>query len=227
MLVWKGWPSKDSRNWKTAPLADPAVFSLGEIKADGAGHRTGGRRPAGRPGGTGGGRLANMIYGRGPFLEWSDMGELETSLAVLFKRKGKNVLTEAEFQFAVSLDFRWFTPQEAQQLMDLAIKRGLLERTDTYLKPTFDYKDVEASLSFRPSKEVLAGEKEELSVFAQLVQLITSKGGLKKREAVARINKAQERLGVDVEVAALVVARDLGLDIAPYLGPVRSEVLSR
>jgi len=155
------------------------------------------------------------------------MGELETCIAVLYKRKGKNVLTEAEFQFAVSLDFRWFTPQEAQRLMDLAIKRGLLQRTDTYLRPTFDYKDVEAPLSFRPSKEVLAGEKDDLTVFAQLVQLITTKGGLKKREAVARINKAQERLGVDVEVSALMVARDLGLDVTDYYEPVRREVLSR
>lgn len=155
------------------------------------------------------------------------MGELETCLAVLYKRKGKSVLTEAEFQFAVSLDLRWFTPQEAQRLMDLSIKRGLLVRTDMYLKPSFDYKDIEASLSFRPSKDVLAAEKEDLTVFAQLVQLITTKGGLKKREAVARVNKTQERLGVDVEVAALIVARDLGLDITEYIEPVKGEVLSR
>ncbi len=155
------------------------------------------------------------------------MGELETCLAVLYKRKGKNVLTEAEFQFAVSLDFRWFTPQEAQRLMELAIRQGLLVRTDMYLSPSFDYKDVEAPLSFRPSREVLVGEKEEVSLFAQLVGLITSQGGLKKREAVGRINRTQERLGVDVEVAALVVANDLGLDISDLVGPVRDEVLSR
>lgn len=155
------------------------------------------------------------------------MGELETCLAVLYKRKGKNVLTEAEFQFAVSLDFRWFTPQEAQRLMELAIGRGLLVRSDIYLSPSFDYKDVEAPLSFRPSRDVLVGEKEELSLFARLVGLITSQGGLKKREAVGRINRTQERLGVDVEVAALVVASDLGVEVSELIGPVREEVLSR
>ena len=155
------------------------------------------------------------------------MGELETCLAVLYKRKGKNVLTEAEFQFAVSLDFRWFTPQEAQRLMELAIGRGLLVRADMYLSPSFDYKDIEAPLSFRPSRDVLVGEKEEPSLFARLVGLITSQGGLKKRETVARINRTQERLGVDVEVAALVVAGDLGVDISEFIGPVREEVLSR
>ena len=155
------------------------------------------------------------------------MGELETCLAVLYKRKGKNVLTEAEFQFAVSLDFRWFTPQEAQRLMELAIGRGLLVRTDMYLSPSFDYKDIEAPLSFRPSREVLAGDKEEISLFARLVGLITSQGGLKKREAVGRINRTQERLGVDVEVAAMVVASDLGVDVSDLIGPVREEILSR
>ncbi|NLI73294.1 MAG: DUF2240 family protein [Euryarchaeota archaeon] len=155
------------------------------------------------------------------------MGELETCLAVLYKRKGKNVLTEAEFQFAVSLDFRWFTPQEAQTLMDLALKSGLLVRSDMYLSPSFDYKDVEAPLSFRPSRSVLVEEKEEPSLFAQLVALISSKGSLKKREAVARINRVQERLGVEVEVSALVIASDLGADVSKFIGAVREEILSR
>jgi hypothetical protein len=111
--------------------------------------------------------------------------------------------------------------------MELAIGRGLLVRTDMYLSPSFDYKDIEAPLSFRPSREVLAGDKEEISLFARLVGLITSQGGLKKREAVGRINRTQERLGVDVEVAAMVVASDLGVDVSDLIGPVREEILSR
>lgn len=155
------------------------------------------------------------------------MGELETCLAVLFKRKGKNVMTETEFMLTVSFDYRWFTPKEAQALLDVSVKKGLLVRTEEFLKPNFDIKDIEASLSFRPSKAVLSAEKEEVSIFAQLVQLISDKGGLKKRDAVARINRTQERLGVDVEVAAVLVARDLGIDVTSYLEPVKKEILGR
>lgn len=155
------------------------------------------------------------------------MGELETCLGVLFKRKGKNVMTETEFMLTVSFDYRWFTPKEAQTLLDISIKRGLLVRTEEYLRPNFDVKDVEASLSFRPSKDVLSGDKEEVSLFAQLIQLISDKGKLKKRDAVARVNRTQERLGVDVEVAAVLVARDLGADVAPFLDQVRKEILDR
>jgi hypothetical protein len=146
---------------------------------------------------------------------------------VLFKRKGKNVMTETEFMLTVSFDYRWFTPKEAQALLDISVKRGLLTRTEEFLKPNFDLKDVEASLSFRPSSSVLSDEKEEISLFAQLVQLISDKGGLKKRDAVSRINRTQERLGVDVEVAAVLVARDLGIDVTPYLEPVKKEILAR
>jgi hypothetical protein len=155
------------------------------------------------------------------------MGELETCLGVLFKRKGKNVMTETEFMLTVSFDYRWFTPKEAQTLLDISIKRGLLVRTEEYLRPSFDIKDVEVSLSFRPSKEVLSGDKEEVSLFAQLVQLISDKGKLKKRDAVARVNRTQERLGVDVEVAAVLVAQDIGADVTPFLEPVRKEILAR
>jgi hypothetical protein len=156
-----------------------------------------------------------------------DMGELETSLAVLFKRKGKNVLTEAELIMSVSLDFRWFTPREAQTFLDIAIKRGLLTRTEDFLKPSFDYKDIDAPLSFRPSKDVLTGDKEEVSLFAQLIQLISDKGGIKKRDVVARVNRTQERLGVDVEVAAVLVAKDLGIDVTPFMEPVKKEIMGR
>lgn len=156
-----------------------------------------------------------------------EMGELETCLGVLFKRKGKSVMTETEFMLTVSFDYRWFTPKEAQALLDLSVGKGLLVRTEEYLRPSFDIKDVEAPLSFRPSKDVLTGDREEASLFAQLIQLISEKGKLKKRDAVARVNRTQERLGVDVEVAAVLVARDLGVDVGPYLETVRQEIMSR
>ncbi len=153
------------------------------------------------------------------------MSELETCLAVLFKRKGKNVLTEREFLFAASLDYRWFTPKEAQSLLDISLKRGLLVRVDDYIKPTFDHKDIDAPLSFKPSKDVLLEEKEEPSVFTQLLQLIVEKGNMKRRDAVARINKVQEKLGIDVEVAALMVAKELSIDTIPFNDMVKKEVL--
>ncbi len=155
------------------------------------------------------------------------MGELETCLALLFKRKGKNVLSEKELVFSASMDFRWFTPKEAQSLLDLGIRKGLLERTDGLVKPTFDYKKVEIPMNYKPTKRVLTEDRDDVSLFARLLEAISATSGLTKRDAVARINKIQERLGVDVEVAALALAKEVGADTSKLEDLVRKEVLER
>lgn len=156
------------------------------------------------------------------------MDDLETCVAAVFKRKGKNVVTETEFVFAVSLDYRWFTPKEAQELLDLAIKKGLITRSEDFLKPAFDPKDQDIPMSFRPSKDLLsAAADEEISLFSKLLRDISNSSGMKKRDVVAKINKIQEKVGVDVEVAALLVARDVGLDPNHYFKDVWKEVCEK
>jgi len=155
------------------------------------------------------------------------MGELETCLALLFKRKGKNVLSEKELVFSASMDFRWFTPKEAQSLLDLGIRKGLLERTDGLVKPTFDYKKVDIPVNYKPTKKVLMEDREDVSLFARILEAIWTTSGMTRRDAVARINKIQERLGVDVEVAALALAKEVGADTSKLEDLVRKEVLER
>ena len=155
------------------------------------------------------------------------MGDMETCLGLLFKNKGKGVLTEKEFVFAASMDHRWFSPKEAQVLLELGIKRGLLSRTEGFVKPTFVFKDIEVPQSFKPCKDILRDVEPEVSTFSLILDEISKGTGQTKRDIVARINKVQDRLGVDIEIAALAVAKDHGIDITRFLDGVRKEVLSR
>jgi hypothetical protein len=155
------------------------------------------------------------------------MGDMETCLALLFKRKGKNVLSEKEFVFAASMDFRWFSPKEAQALLETGLRRGLLQRSEGFVKPTFDYKGIEVPVNFKPCKDILKEVEPEVSVFAQILDAVAKASGQKKRDIVARVNRAQDRLGVDIEVAALAVAKEAGVDISPFLEKVKKEVLAR
>jgi hypothetical protein len=154
------------------------------------------------------------------------MEELMTCLALVFKRKGKSVLAEKELVFSVSMDYRWFTPKEAQRLLEIGLKNGLLTRTDGLIKPTFDYKKVEIPINFRPSKRVLEEVREEPSLFSTILNRIAI-AGIPRREAVAKINKIQEKLGVDVEVAALAYAKEAGVNIDDLFDEVWKEVASR
>ncbi|HUV24862.1 MAG TPA: DUF2240 family protein [Methanomassiliicoccales archaeon] len=159
-----------------------------------------------------------------------EMNSLQQVLALIFKRKGKGVLSEKEFVFSASIDYRWFTPKDAQLLLDLGLKNKLLEKANGFIKPTFDYKKIDVPLDFRPSKDVLSQPSavdQDKPLFPRMLDEIARHSGMKRRDVVARINHAQERTGVDIEVAALVVAMDLGMEIDNLISEVREEIISR
>lgn len=53
------------------------------------------------------------------------MSELLYSVAVPFKRKGKEALKESDFVLALSIDLHWFNPEQAKNILNQAEKRGL------------------------------------------------------------------------------------------------------
>lgn len=154
------------------------------------------------------------------------MSTLKQVIALLFRKKGKDILSEKEFVFSASIDYRWYTPKEAQKLLEIGLKEKLLIKKDGFVKPAFDHKNIEIPADFRPGKEVLE-EKEEVLPFTQIVDRISTSKGMTRREVVAKINKLQERLGVEVEVAGLVLARDLEIPIEDLIDVVKKDVLTR
>ncbi len=138
------------------------------------------------------------------------------------------MLSEKEFVFSASIDFRWYTPKEAQRLLERGLETELLERSDELIKPTFDYKKVELPLDFKPDKDILTEPSNGSEpLFPTILETVSQESGLNRREVVARINKVKERLGVDIEVSGLVVARDLEIDIRGLILRTREEILSR
>jgi hypothetical protein len=188
------------------------------------------------------------------------MSELQRTVAVVFNRKGKKMLSEREFINALFFELKWSDPtgagrieaREAQRILEAGIRQGLLELAEGYVKPTFDHKAVEVPLNYRPTKDLLKelGEttpapeptpsKEEkkaapaskpagqpLPLFSVLIDDIAAKSGWNKRDAVSRINKVMEKLSVDAEVAALLIGKDVGVDVGKYLLEVKEEVLRK
>ena len=146
---------------------------------------------------------------------------------MLFKRKGKNVLTEREFVFSASIDFRWFTPKEAQRFLAIGLKNGLLSLEEGIVKPTFDFKAVTIPVNYRPDKDALSEPPEAQPLFPRILSTIAEGAGMDRREIVSKINKAQDRLGVEIEVAGLMVAREVGIDISDLIEETRKEMMER
>jgi len=155
--------------------------------------------------------------------------ELMRCLTVIFRQKGKELLNEQEFVYAASMDLHWFPPKDAQKLLDLSIKEGLLKLSHGTLTPTFELSDKHLEIDYHPPVDLLKTEVkvEKANLFMEIVNKIVAAKKLPKREVVARINKTRERMNLDIEVAGLVVARSLEVDISMEIPAVEKELLSR
>ncbi len=155
------------------------------------------------------------------------MSELEVAIAQVFRKKGKSSMPESDFVFAISMDFRWFTPKEAQKLLDLGLESQLLTVEDGKVKPTFDYQTVEIPRGYAPGQELLERTPEPKGLFMKMVDEMAKAASMPAKDIISQVNMVQDRMGIDIEVAALVVARNLGIDMPGYLDSVEEDIGKR
>jgi len=134
---------------------------------------------------------------------------LRRAVAVPFREKGGEDLSESQFVVALSLDRDWFSPEQAKRLVDVAATEGLIERTDDSVQPTFDPLDVDVPDGFVPEDDVL----RQRSTFERALDAVVE-AGTEKQAAVAEINRLQSDLELTVEAAAVVYARREGVAVA-------------
>ena len=144
---------------------------------------------------------------------------LQVAVAAPFRGRGTERMAESEFVVALSLDRDWFSPDQAKRLVDLAVGQGLLSREDGDLVPEFAPEEVEIPDSFSPDESLLT----EQSPFERVLDAAVA-AGTEKRAAVAAINERQAELGVTVEAAAVVYAREHGLDVDGVASSARAEL---
>ncbi len=164
-------------------------------------------------------------------------GELETCAAAFFRTVGKDVVTTDEFVMEVSLGQKWMTPSDAKTLLGVLKASGAVEVKDGYVRPGRDIGAVDVPLVYRPPKDILemapattGGEKCQTvdvakDVFPSLMDVAVN-AGLQRREFIQECNRIQKGLDIDIGVAALIVLRDAGVDITPYVDPVYDWVRS-
>jgi hypothetical protein len=150
-----------------------------------------------------------------------EMDELAFAVAGPFKNNASSSLSIKEFDFSLSFDLKWMSPDDASKLRERAIRSKLLVIEDDILRPDFNIDAFDIPPGFKPSPALF----KERSDLEHIMAYIASSTSLGVREIAARINAKQEELSylVDIEAAALLVAREIGCDI----GPVYQEVYDR
>ena len=155
------------------------------------------------------------------------MNDIEMTIALLYTKKGRSELTEKEFVFSASMDYRWFTPKGAQKLLEIGLESKLLELKDEMVLPTFDHNTIDIPASFKPSHDIIKEQVVSKGLLFQIVDMISKEKGHSRQDIMAMINKKQEAMGIDIEVAALVIANDMDLDISDHIDKVEKEIRAR
>lgn len=152
------------------------------------------------------------------------MSDLELAVARAFQLRGKSRLNRTEFTFALAYELKWFTPEESKDVLDAALKQGLLKEEGGKLAPTFNVKGVVVPADFKPGMAIL----EKKSLFDRTLDLLAS-AGIDRATALEMIGKKQKEYGglVTPEVAALIIAKEKKLNIEPYVDEAYRQVLEK
>ena len=152
---------------------------------------------------------------------------MKRAVAFLFRLEGGRPLSEKEFVQFASYRMNWFKPTEAQRLLRVAEDLRLVELRQGMLHPTFEPGTIEVPVDFRPPPGILERAPPPEDLFLQTLRRIEERTGKDRRAVVGEINAIQERMDVHVEVAALIHARALGVDVSDLVNPVRDAILKR
>jgi hypothetical protein len=146
------------------------------------------------------------------------MDDLRASAAAFFRNRGKNVVTEKEFIMVVSMDLRWMTPGESETLLSLLCGHGHVKKDNEYVRPTFDVHATDIPLGFRPTAEMLKRVPKRPPAGDLLTELIgiAESAGMKKKDFIVSLNALQKKMNVDIEIAALIMLREHGMNISGY-----------
>lgn len=154
------------------------------------------------------------------------MNELKQTVAMIFSRKGRSSMTERDFILTASMDFRWFPPKDAQKLLDIAMEAELVMHKDGEIAANFDLKSLEIPLDFSPGPEVLRRRPQETDLFAQILGRITAGSEVEEKRLISKINSVQSSMDVTIEVAALIVGRELDVDLSSFHDAVKKQLQS-
>ena len=141
------------------------------------------------------------------------MEELRRALAALYRMKGRPSFTEKELVFLASMDLRWFSPKEAQRMMEAGLRTGLLTQAGSNVSIAFDPQGVDLPVNFKPDPTRFPKEETAPDFLAEVLKLVLAHTKKDKRTVMARVNELRGDLLCDIEAAALVVALESGVEV--------------
>ena len=145
--------------------------------------------------------------------------ESKIIIAFIFKRSGKVELSFSELYLTLSMDLKWFTPDNAKKFINNALKQKLLLKKDEVLRPGFEINKINVPFGFNPAGKNLYKEEKkptESSIFDEIVEKVSRKNKIKKEEIYEKIKKIEEEKNINSDVATLLVFKEFGINLEKF-----------
>ena len=131
---------------------------------------------------------------------------LSVTVAAPFKHTRKEKLQKSEFIFYLTIDRKWMSRDQANQLLERAKAAGMVEVADGWVRPLLDLSAITVPVGFKPDSRIF--ESDEASQV--LVERIAEVRGVPPAEVVSEVNRVI-REGFDgnlrLPAAAVIVAK--------------------
>jgi len=156
--------------------------------------------------------------------------ETEIILTFIFKRSGKTEISFTEFYLSLSMDLNWFTPKQAKEFINMAIKDKMLSKKDEKIKPNFDIRTVSVPVGFYPSKKALKEEEKEgeivieEDVLKKIIKRISEKTKLDEKKIVEMIKTIEREKNITPEIAALIMGKEYNVSFEDFLDKTEKKI---
>ena len=154
------------------------------------------------------------------------MEDLRRAVAFIFKREGTRRMARRDITLAAAMDLHWFGPQDAERLVDAAIRGGMIAEKEGKLEVAFHPQWVAIPSDFRPGRAVLDSSSSE-DVMLLIAEEVSRLRGIERAEVLRRVNAKVKSANVEAEAAALLIAAQEGADVSAFVARARESMLAR
>lgn len=167
--------------------------------------------------------MENLFIGRKD-KEIEMIEELKKLIAFIFQRSGKEKMSEKEFYMSLSFELGWLTPGEGMKVIEKAVEKNLLAKENDNIFPTFDYRNVEIPLGFKFDGNKL--KEMEKDLFSRIIDKIIIESKLGEKRVRKEIENIERNLNVYPEIAGILFAKKIGLDVEEFIEEAKNMIKS-
>jgi hypothetical protein len=138
-------------------------------------------------------------------------------LSFLYKRSGKEILTNNELILPLSIELGWFSSKIAKQFLQYCLNNQLLTQTAKGLKPTFDTTSIQTPVGFTPTKTYDKSQEEQTkpskTTYQTLLHSIAIKQDLNPTEMEKKLIALAHSKNIQILAAALLYAKQNNISL--------------